>query len=187
MFLHLCACSPLLHLLFVYMGLTAGAPRVASGPPSACTSSPFEALKQGRLGMINGPVERHAPEHCSAPPASSPAVLPPDSRSQPSVRAVLCPHTTHFLSVIYPTYPPVTPPPPIPTSLAPKSIKQLCSSSISSFWLVPSSLLRCRHRGLFTGRQRQPLTTGFMWNKDVILIRMTLRLQGLVLQFRGHI
>lgn len=44
-------------LLFVYMGLTAGASRVASGPPSACTSSPLEALKQGRLGMINGPVE----------------------------------------------------------------------------------------------------------------------------------
>lgn len=39
----------------VYMKQTwRGASRVASGPPSACTSRLFEALRRGRLGMING-------------------------------------------------------------------------------------------------------------------------------------
>ena len=57
---HVCAYVWMLDSLCppsVYMELTAGASRVASGPPSACASSPFEALKQGRLGMINGPAE----------------------------------------------------------------------------------------------------------------------------------
>ena len=57
---HVCAYVWMLDSLCppsVYMEPTAGASRVASGPPSACASSPFEALKQGRLGMINGPAE----------------------------------------------------------------------------------------------------------------------------------
>lgn len=106
--------------------------RVASGPPSACTSSPFEALKKGRLGITNGPAEWHAPQLSLRPPASSPAALPPDTTS--SVTApFIRPHTTHFLSVTYPTYTHTH-----THSHHEKSIKQLCSGGISFFgWYHP--------------------------------------------------
>lgn len=103
MFVPMCGCSTLcVHRLSTWS--RRGASRVASGPPSACTSSPFEALKQGRLGMINGPAEWHAPQLCFRPPASSPAALPPDTASSVTAPFVR-PHTRHVLSVTYPTYP----------------------------------------------------------------------------------
>lgn len=113
----------------VYVELT-GASRVASGPPSACASRPFEALKQARLGMINRPAEWHAPQLSFRPAASSPAALPPDTASSVTAPFV---HTTRFPQCHLPDLPPV-PPPPLP----PKSIKELCSGGISSFgWYHP--------------------------------------------------
>lgn len=110
----------------------AGPSRVASGPPSACASSPFEALKQGRLGMINGPAERHAPR----PRLQTPSQLPccaATRHSRLSDSAVCTPTHNTLPQCHLPDLPPV----PLPL-LPQKSIKELCSGGISSFgWYHP--------------------------------------------------
>lgn len=103
--------------------------------------APFEGPQQGRLGMINGPREWHALWLSFRPPASSPAVPPPDAAS--SVTAQTPTHTTRFLSVIYPQcHSPFLPL---------ESFKNLFRGGEAKLlWLVPSFPLRCQHEGLFT-------------------------------------
>lgn len=135
---HVCANVRMLDSLCpssVYTELT-GASRVASRPPSACTSSPFEALKQCSLGMINGPAEWHAPQLSFRPPASSPAVPPPDTASSVTTPLVR-PHTTRFLGVTYPTFPRCHLPPtsPLKKALSSSTVEE----TLSSFsWYHPS-------------------------------------------------
>lgn len=179
MFVRMCGSSTLLSPPSVYVELT-WASRVASGPPSACASSPFEALKQGRLGMINGPAEWHAPRLSFRPAASSPAALPPDTASSVTAPFV---HTTRFPQCHLPNLPPV-PLPPLPL----KSIKELCSGGISSFgWYHPPCCAVDTGVFLLEDKGNDWQLDQLSLDKVLILIRMThtATLQGLSNRFRG--
>lgn len=79
-----------------------------------------------------------------------PAPLLRRHRTQPAQWQRRRPHTTRFLSVIYPQcHGPFLPP---------EGFKNLCRGGEAKLlWLVPSFPLRCRHEGLFThGSQLDP-------------------------------
>lgn len=142
--------------------------------------APFEALKQGRLGMINGPAEWHAPRLSLRPAASSPAALPPDTASSVTAPFV---HTTRFPQCHLPDLPPV-PPPPLP----PKSIKELCSGGISSFgWYHPPCCAVDTGVVLLEDKGNDWQLDQLSLNKVLILIRTTLTatLQELSCRFWG--
>lgn len=132
----------------VYMGLTRLGPRgVARGPPSACTfQGLFEPLRQGRLGMINGSGEWHAPQLSFRPPASSPAVLPPDTAG--SVTTLFSrPHTQHASSVSLTRLTrSAAPRPPSPPQPSVKSVS--VEAKLSCFGRGHLFLLSCRHNHL---------------------------------------
>lgn len=82
-------------------GLTE-ASRVASGPPSACTSSLFKALRQGGLGMINGAGLGGSDTLHSPASDPQPAPLLRCHLTHPAQwQRCLYAHTPHFFSVAH--------------------------------------------------------------------------------------